>query len=147
MTDALIRSASSALGNSELCFREGRHSATVREAIIAIENGANAFVTSLGGAYVSSHYEYRTAMRVVAQRRWREVSRRPAFEKMLRIADLTRFSVSYRYPISIAEGEITIRKEATSEEAEEFLQAARYFLKKTTHYIDEYRRRQADNIP
>lgn len=144
--DALLGSASSALENSELCFREERYDATLREAILAIENAANAFITSLGGAYVSSHYEYRSAMRVVVQRRWRDVLRRSAFEKMLKIADLTSSSVNYRYPISVSGGEISVRKAPTREEAKEFLEAARYFLKKTTSYIDEYGRRRADDV-
>ena len=139
VTDALLESASSALENAELCFGEGKFDATVREAILAIENAANAFVISLGGVYVASHYEYRRAMRVVAQRRWRAVLRRPAFKKMLRIADLTEFSVNSRCPISVVKGEIRIREKPTREKAEKFLKGARYFLKNATRYINEYK--------
>ena len=138
VTKALLESASSALENAKLCFGEGKFDATMREAILAIENAANAFIVSLGGAYVSSHYEYRRAMKVVAQRRWKVVLSRPAFRKILRIADLTEFSVNSRYPISVVKGEIRIREKPTREKAKNFLEGAQYFLKNATRYINEY---------
>lgn len=142
VTDALLKSASSALENAELCFRENKFDATVRESILAIENAANALVISLGGAYVSSHYEYQRAMKVMAQRRWKLLLSRPVFKEMLKIVDLTEFSVNSRYPISVVEGEIRIREKPTKEKAEKFLKGARYFLKNAIRYINEYKSKQ-----
>lgn len=141
VTDALLKSASSALENAEICFREEKFDATVREAIITIENAANALILSLGGTYVSSHYEYRRAMKVIAQRRWKPLLRRNAFKKMLRAADLTKFSVKARYPVSVIKGEIRVREEQTKGKAKKFLKAARHFLKNATKYINEYKNR------
>lgn len=137
----LLEASSSALKNAELCFQEKRFDATVRESILAIENAANAFILSLGGTYVSSHYEYRRAMKTVAERRWKELLKRPAFKAMLTAADIPESSVACRYPITIIEGEIHIRKPPKEKEAREILTSAQKFLKNALRYINEYKRR------
>lgn len=137
----LLETSTNALKNAELCFREKRFDATVREATLAIENAANAFILSLGGTYVSSHYEYRRTIETMAQRRWKALLRRPGFKAMLEAADLPRSSVAYRYPIAVVEGKIQIRKPPNKGEAEELLTSAQAFLKNTRKYIEEYKER------
>ncbi len=133
----LLENATNALRNAELCFREKRFDATVREAIIAIENAANAFILALDGTYVSSHYEYHRAMETVAQRRWKALLKRPGFKAMLEAADLPRSSVAYRYPIAVVEGKIQIRQPPNEREAKELLASAQAFLKNARKYIEE----------
>lgn len=139
--DLLLEASSNALESAELCFREKKFEATVREAILAIENAANAFILTLGGTYVSSHYEYRLAMRTVAERRWRALLKRAGFKAMLKAADLPRSSVAYRYPVTVVEGRILTRRPPEEEEAREFLASAQAFLKNTRRYIEEYKRK------
>jgi len=137
----LLEASNNALKNAELCFREKRFDATVREAILTIENAANAFILSLGGAYVSSHYEYRRAMETVAQRRWKVLLKRPSFKAMLEAADLPRSSVAYRYPITVVEGKIQIRRPPNEREAKEILTSAQAFLKNARKHIEEHKGR------
>lgn len=111
----------------------------MREAILAIENAANAFILAPGGTYVSSHYEYRHAIETVVKRQWKNLIKRPAFRKMLTAADLPRSSVACRYPITVIEGKIHIHKPLTKSQAEVFLASAQSYLKTTTKYIKEYR--------
>lgn len=137
----LLEASSNALKNAELCFKGKRFDAAVRESILVIENAANAFILSLGGTYVSSHYEYRRAMRTVAERRWKKLLKRPAFKAMLRVADIPKSSVACRYPIAVIGGKIHIRKFLKEKEAKELLTAAQSFLKNVLKYINEHKSR------
>jgi len=137
----LLENSRNALRNAELCFREKRFDAAVREAILAIENAANAFILALGGTYVSSHYEYRRAMETVAQRRWKALLKRPGFKAMLEAADLPKSSVAYRYPITVVEGKIQIRRPPNGREAKGLLTSSQAFLKNARKYIAEHKGR------